>query len=66
MVPSLHKVETPYHDNDLILNPIISVYHHQVVDSEPEVAQNFAWAVLEMEDGNFDIWEVSLDGTPKF
>ena len=37
-----------------------------VVDNEPEVAQNFTWAVLGTEDGNFDIWEVSLDGTPNF
>ena len=37
-----------------------------VVDNEPEVAQNFTWAVLGMEDGNFDIWEISLDGTPNF
>ena len=45
-----YKVETPYHDNDLILTPIISP---QVVDSELEVARNFTWAVLGMEDGNF-------------
>jgi hypothetical protein len=24
-----------------------------VVDNEPEVARNFTWAVLGMEDGNF-------------
>ena len=33
------KVETPMHD--------------KVVDNELEVAQNFTWAVLGMEDGNF-------------
>jgi hypothetical protein len=42
------KVETPIHDNDLILTPITSV-----VDNELEVARNFTWAVLGMEDGNF-------------
>ena len=57
------KVQTLYHDNDLILIPI---YHHKVVGSELEVARNFTWAVLGMEDGIFYIWEVSLDGTPKF
>ena len=45
-----HKVDTPYHDNDLILS---TIYHHKVVDSELEVARNFTWAVLGMEDGNF-------------
>jgi hypothetical protein len=34
-----------------------------VVDSEPEVARDFTWAVSGMEDA-IDIWEVSLDGTP--
>jgi hypothetical protein len=44
------KVDTPYHDNDLILTLIISP---QSVDNEPEVAWDFTWAVLGMEDGNF-------------
>jgi hypothetical protein len=44
------KVETPIHDNDLILTPIIA---HKVVDNELEVARNFTWAILGMEDGNF-------------
>jgi hypothetical protein len=44
------KVETPIHDNNLILTPIIA---HKVVDNELEVARNFTWAVLGMEDGNF-------------
>jgi hypothetical protein len=44
------KVETPIHDNHLILTPIIAP---QVVDNELEVAQNFTWAVLGMEDGKF-------------
>jgi hypothetical protein len=46
------KVETPYHDNDLILTPIIAP-QSGMVDSETEVARNFTWAVLGMEDGNF-------------
>ena len=46
------KVETPYHDNDLILTPII---HHKVVGNEPKVARNFTWAVLVIEDGNFRV-----------
>jgi hypothetical protein len=37
-----------------------------VVGSEPKVARNFTWAVLAMEDGNFRIQKVSLDGTPDF
>jgi hypothetical protein len=37
-----------------------------VVGSELEVARNFTWAVLVMEDGNLKIEEVSLDGTPNF
>jgi hypothetical protein len=44
------KVETPYHDNNLILTSIISP---QVVDNEPEVAHNYTWVVLGMEDGDF-------------
>ena len=53
VLPSLkptkpHKVETPYHDNDLILIPIISPQ-----SVELEVARNFTWAVFGMEDGNF-------------
>ena len=31
----------------------MTIYHHKVVESEPEVARNFTWAVLGMEDGNF-------------
>jgi len=54
-----NKVEASYHDNDLIMTL-------KVVDGESEVARNFTWAVLGMEDGNFDIGEVSLDGTPNF
>ena len=46
----LAKAET--HDNDPILTLII-LYHHKVVDNELEVARNFTWAVLGMEDGNF-------------
>jgi hypothetical protein len=45
-----HKVETPYHDNDLLLTP---VNHHKVVDNELVVAQNFTRAVSGMEDGSF-------------
>jgi hypothetical protein len=37
-----------------------------VVDIEPEVAWKFTWAVLEIEEAIFDIWEVSLNGTPNF
>jgi hypothetical protein len=47
-----HKVETPYHDNDLIMTP---KYHYKVVGSELEVAWNFTWVVLVMEDGNLRI-----------
>jgi hypothetical protein len=34
------EVETPYHDNDLILTPIISP-QSGCIGSEPEVARNF-------------------------
>jgi hypothetical protein len=37
-----------------------------VVGNEPEVARNFTWAGLVMEDGNFRIQDVSVDGTPTF
>ena len=37
-----------------------------MVNNELEVVRNFTWAVLGMEDAIFDIWEVSLDGTPNF
>jgi hypothetical protein len=46
------KVETPYHDNDLIMTPILSP---QSVGNEHEVARKFTWAVLVMKDGNFKI-----------
>jgi hypothetical protein len=53
--PSSTKVETPYHDNDLILTPIISPQ-----SVEPEVARNFTWVVFGMEDGNFwHLWDVT-------
>jgi hypothetical protein len=45
------KVETPYHDNDLIPDPYN--INHKVIDNEPEVAWNFTWAVLGMEDDIF-------------
>jgi hypothetical protein len=48
----VNKVETPIHDIDLILIPIIAP-QFKVVDNELEVAWNFTWAVLGMEDGNF-------------
>lgn len=47
-----HKVETSYHDNDLILILLISP---QVVGSEREVARNVTWTILVTEDGNFRI-----------
>jgi hypothetical protein len=37
-----------------------------MVSTELEVVRNFTWAVLGMEDENFDIWEVSLDELPIF
>ena len=46
----LNKVETPYHDNNLMLTPIISPQSgwHWTWS-----CRNFTWAVLGMEDGNF-------------
>jgi hypothetical protein len=43
------KVETPYHDNDLILTPILSP---QSGWQWTWSARNFTWAVLGMADGN--------------
>ena len=46
------KVETLIHDNNLILTPTIAPQSGSL-DNELEVARNFTWAVLGMEDGNF-------------
>jgi hypothetical protein len=46
----------PSADNELAVGfprPLLQTCCHKVVDSEPEAAMNFTWAVLGMEDGNF-------------
>jgi hypothetical protein len=61
---ALNKVEIPYHDNDLILTLIIS----------PQSGWQWTWSCPKLHMGGFrdggwqifDIWEVSLDGTPNF
>jgi hypothetical protein len=58
------KVETPYHDNDLILTPIISpqkwlTMNLKLYGTSYERFQGWRMAI-------FNIWEVSLDGTPNF
>ena len=53
------KVETPYHDNDLLPTPIIP----------PQSCWQWTWSCPELHMGGFrdgDIWEVSLDGTHNF